>query len=290
MRVYRAALVVAILASLILTLAGPAQAKRTFGTKGSDRIVGTAKADVIKARGGNDQVKGGRGRDRLFGGRGADRLNAVDGLRDRLVRGGPGKDVCRVDRTDRANTTGCETVKIASGRGPGAGGPGSGGPGAPGPVAPGPGAGGPGGRLICAAPPEDARLVAGGRPRAAQEEEPPTFSDPFYAITISISASVDGLTGDELPISIEDVCDVREGLASEAAQLIGGDGVALISPTTQVFDATGQQLTGDAATTALAGADSLLLKAQLTRPAAWRQDEDGQPVATFATSRADITD
>jgi Ca2+-binding RTX toxin-like protein len=285
MRIHRAALVVAVLASLILTLAGPAQAKRMLGTKGSDRIVGTAKADVLKARGGNDRVKGGRGRDRLWGGRGADRLNAVDGLRDRLVRGGPGKDVCRVDRTDRANTKGCETVKIASGRGPG-----SGGPGAPGPVVPGPGAGGPGGALICATPPEDARLAAGGRPRAAQEDLPPTFSDPFYAITISINASVDGLTGDELPISIEEVCDVPEGLASEAAQLIGGEGVALISAATKVFDAGGQQLTGDAATTALAGADSVSLKAQLARPAAWRQDEDGQPVPTFATSRADITD
>jgi Ca2+-binding RTX toxin-like protein len=290
MRIHRAALVIAVLASLILTLAGPAQAKRTLGTKGSDRIVGTAKADVIKARGGNDRVRGGHGRDRLFGGRGADRLNAVDGLRDRLVNGGPGKDVCRVDRTDRANTKGCETVKIGSGRGPGAGGPGSGGPGAPGPGAPGPGAGGPGGGLICAAPPEDARLGAGGRARAAQEEQPPTFSDPFYAITISIGASADGLTGDELPISIEDVCDVPEGLAGEAAQLVGGDGVAIISPTTQVFDATGLQLTGDAATTALAGADSLSLKAQLARPAAWRVDEDGEPVPTFTISRADITD
>ena len=290
MQIHRAALVVAVLASLILTLAGPAQAKRMLGTKGSDRIVGTAKADVIKARGGNDRVKGGRGKDRLLGGRGADRLNAVDGLRDRLVRGGPGKDVCRVDPTDRANTKGCETVKIASGRGPGAGGPGSGGPGAPGPVAPGPGAGGPGGALICATPPEDARFAASGRPRAAQEEQPPTFSDPFYAITISINASADGLTGDELPISIEEVCDVPEGLASEAAQLIGGDGVALISAATTVFDAGGQQLTGDAGTTALAGADSVSLKAQLARPAAWRQDEDGQPVPTFAISRADITD
>ena len=285
MRIHRAALVVAVLASLTLTLAGPAQAKRMLGTKGSDTIVGTAKADVIKARGGNDRVKGGRGRDRLRGGRGADRLNAVDGLRDRLVRGGPGKDVCRVDRIDRANTKGCETVKVGRGRGPGTGGPGSGGPGAPGP-----GAGGPGGPLVCAAPPEDARLAAGGRARAAQEEQPPSFSDPFYAITISINASADGLTGDELPISIEEVCDVPQGLASEAAQLIGGDAVALISPATKVFDATGQQLTGDAATTAVAGADSLSLKAQLARPAAWRQDEDGQPVATFTTSRADITD
>jgi len=57
-----------------------------------------------------------------------------------------------------------------------------------------------------------------------------------------------------------------------------------------VFDATGQELTGDAAATALAGADSVSLKAQLMRPAQWRQDEDGQSVPTFRMSRADITD
>ena len=98
------------------------------------------------------------------------------------------------------------------------------------------------------------------------------------------------MNGDELPISIEEVCDVPESLAGEAAQLIGGEGVALIGSETKVFDAAGQQLTGDAATTALAGADSVSLKAQLKRPAGWRQDEDGQPVPTFGTSRADITD
>ena len=296
MRIHRAALVVAVLASLILTLAGPAQAKRMLGTKGSDRLVGTAKADVIKARGGNDRVKGGRGRDRLsggpgrdriFGGRGADRLNAVDGLRDRLVRGGPGRDVCRIDPADRANTKGCETVKIASGRNPGGGGPGSGGPGAPGPVAPGPGAGGPG--LGCAAAPEDAMRRSEGLARAAGDP-PPTFSDPFYATTLTLNVSADEIVGDQLPISIEEVCDVPAALQGEAAQLIGGDGVALISPTTQVFDALGQQLIGDAATAALLDADSLSLKAQLERPALWAQDEDGAPVPTFATSRADITD
>jgi hypothetical protein len=275
---------VAVLASLILTLAGPAQAKRMLGTKGSERIVGTAKADVIKARGGNDRVKGGRGRDRLWGGRGADRLNAVDGLRDRLVRGGPGRDVCRIDAADRANTKGCETVKIASGRGPGAGGPG-----APGPVAPGPGAGGPAPGLGCATPPEDAMRRAESLARAAGDPAP-TFSDPFYATTLTLNVSADEIVGDQLPISIEEVCDVPAALQGEAAQLIGGEGVALISPTTQVFDALGQQLIGDAATAALLDADSLSLKAQLERPALWAQDEDGAPVPTFATSRADITD
>ena len=98
------------------------------------------------------------------------------------------------------------------------------------------------------------------------------------------------MTDNELPISIEDVCDVPQSLAAEAGQLVGGDGVALISPVTQVYDATGQQLTGAAATTALAEADTLVLKAQLVRAAGWRQDEDGAPVPTFSASRADITD
>ena len=260
---------VAVLASVMLTWAGPAQAKRMLGTMGPDKIVGTAKADVIKARGGDDRIKGRGGRDRLSGGPGADRLNAVDGRRDRLIRGGRGKDVCRVDPVDRAKVKGCETVKVVRGGGPG---------------------GGPGAGLTCASPPEEARLAAGGLPRAAQADSPPTFSAPFYTITITLKASADGLNGDELPISIEEVCDVPKRLESEAAQLIGGEGVALISSSTKVFDAGGQQLTGDAATTALAGADTVSLKAQLERPAQWRQDEDGQPVPTFETSRADITD
>ena len=113
--------VVAVAASLMLAWAGPAQAKRILGTKGPDKIVGTAKADVVKGRGGDDRIKGRGGRDRLFGGRGADRLNAVDGRRDRLVSGGPGKDVCRIDAADRPNVKGCETVKVAKGRGPGSG-------------------------------------------------------------------------------------------------------------------------------------------------------------------------
>jgi hypothetical protein len=257
--------VVASLASLMLGSADTAQAKRMLGTKGPDKIVGTMKADVIRALGGDDRIKGRGGRDRLSGGRGADRLDAVDGRRDRLVNGGPGKDVCRVDAADQARMKGCETVKIGKAGGPGAG-------------------------QACASPPEEAKLAAAGWGRAAQEQGPPTFSDPFYALTITLNASADGLNGEELPISIEAVCDVPTRLESEAAQLIGGDGVALMSSETQVFDIGGQRLTGDAATTALAGADTVSLKARLQRPAGWRQDEDGQPVPTFRVSRADITD
>ena len=265
-------IVVAVATSLMmLASTGSAQAKRILGAKGSDRLAGTAKADVIKGRRGDDRIRGGGGRDRLFGGRGADRLNAVDGRRDRLVNGGFGNDVCRIDAADRPNVKGCETVKVVKRRAPGA-------------------PGGPGGPQVCATPPEGARLAPSVLARAAQEEAPPTFSDPFYAVTITINASVDGVNGDELPISIEEVCDVPSGLAGEAAQLIGGEGVALMTSGTNVFDATGQELTGDAAATALAGADSVSLKAQLLRPAQWRQDEDGQPVPTFRAGRVDITD
>ncbi len=278
MRIFRAALMVSLLASLILTVAGPAQAKRLLGSKGSERIVGTAKADVIKGGAGNDRLKGGRGRDRLFGGRGADRLNAVDGLRDRLVRGGPGRDVCRIDAADRVNTKGCEIVKFANRRGPGGGGPGAPVPVVPGPVAPGPG---PGAGLGCATPPEDAMRVAG--------DPAPTFSEPFYSTTLTLNVSADEIVGDQLPISIEEVCDVPAALQAEAAALIGGEGVAIIGPTTQVFDALGQPVIGDA-TAALLDADSLSLKAQVLRPAQWATDEDGAPVPTFSISRADITD
>jgi hypothetical protein len=289
--------VVAGLASLMLASAGPAQAERMSGTKGVDRIVGTAKADVIASFGGNDRIKGrggsdrlaggagkdrlsgGRGQDRLSGGRGADRLNAADGGADRVVNGGPGKDICRVDPADQLKVQGCEIVTIVTPRSPEVPrAPGA--PGAPGaPVVP-------SGPNVCAAPPEDAALA-----RVAQDDDPPlTFSDAFYAITTTITASADGMTDNALPISIEDVCDVPQSLAAEAAQLVGGDGVALISPTTQVFDATGQPLTGAAATTALAEADTVVLKAQLLPPAGWQQDEDGAPVPTFTVSRADTPD
>ena len=310
-----ACVVIAALASLMLASAGPAQAKRMSGTKRADRIVGTAKADVIKSRGGNDRINGrggsdrlsggagkdrlagGPGRDRLSGGHGADRLNAVDGRADRAVKGGPGKDICRVDPADEFKVQGCEIVKIATPGAPGAhGAPGA--PGAPGvagapsvPAAPGvPGVptvpGVPGGPTVCAAPPEDKALA-----RVARDDEVPlAFSAAFYAITTTITASADGMTGNVLPISIEDVCDVPQALAAEAAQLVGGEGVALINPATQVFDATGLQLTGAAATTALAEADTLVIKAKLLPLAQWQQDEDGAPVPTFSVSRADIPD
>jgi RTX calcium-binding nonapeptide repeat (4 copies) len=256
-----------VVATLTLALVESAEAERIIGTKGPDRIVGTAKADHVKARRGADRVNGRRGRDRLSGGPGADRLNALDRRRDRAVKGGPGNDFCRIDLADLPRMKSCETVRIGKGGGPG-----------------------PGQNCISA---QEPRLPADGESRGLRRvvrgDVPPVFSDAFYAITITLNASADGLDGNGLPISIEEVCDVPEPMANEAAQLAGGEGVAIIGAATRVFQA-GTQLQGAAATTALAGADSVTLRAQLKRPAQWRQDEDGQPVPTFGISRADITD
>ena len=259
---------VGVLATLVVASAESAQAKRIVGTNGPDRIVGTAKADKLRSLRGDDRVKGRGGKDRLSGGPGADRLNAVDGKRDRAVRGGPGKDFCRIDPADLSKMKGCETAKIGKGGGPGAG-----------------------QNCVTAEEPRlPADAQAGDLRRMVRGDVPPVFSDAFYALTITLNASADGMTGNELPISIEEVCDVPAPMATEAAQLSGGEGIAIISPATRVFDATGQQLNGAAATTALAAADSVTLRAQLKRPAQWGQDEDGQPVPTFGISRADITD
>ena len=174
------ALAAFVLAALMVAAPQSAHAKRIVGTNGPDRLVGTAKADKIKALGGADRVKGKAGRDRLKAGPGADRVNAVDGKRDRAVKGGPGRDVCKVDAADLPKLKGCETAKVAGGGGPG---------------------------QNCVTPPKEPRLPA----RAAHgDPPPPQFSDAFYAITITLNVSADGLTGDELPIAIEEVCDVPE--------------------------------------------------------------------------------
>lgn len=102
------------------------------GTEGGDFLVGTDRADricagggndTVDARGGDDVVYGGDGKDFIIGRAGADQLNggagnddidALDGSGTDVVDGGPGYDVCRVDRGDRV--TGCEIVTSAPSR------------------------------------------------------------------------------------------------------------------------------------------------------------------------------
>jgi hypothetical protein len=136
----------------------------------------------------------------------------------------------------------------------------------------------------------------GGEAEEAQDEEDdgdegaaPTFSAAFYRRRITLDASLDGLDANLLPLAIEEVCDVPKRLAKQAGQLAGADAVALLRrATTVVLD--GKRLQGSAATTALGGADTAVLKARLLRQAQWREDEEGSRVPTFTVRRIEITD
>jgi hypothetical protein len=121
------------------------------------------------------------------------------------------------------------------------------------------------------------------------EAAPPRFSSAFYARTFTLDASLDGLDGKDLPISIEEVCDVPKALAKQAGQLAGTDGIALLSARTRVWlDRT--PLQGDAAVAALDGADTAALRVRLAPRRRWGEDEDGDKVPTFTARRITITD
>lgn len=106
-------------AGVTATLRGTEAADVLVGTRGRDVIVGLGGADKISGRGGNDlicggsgndRIEAGRGRDRVLGGLGSDRLHGGMG-NDRVdgedggdqVRGGDGDDVVRTGSLFPAN-------------------------------------------------------------------------------------------------------------------------------------------------------------------------------------------
>jgi hypothetical protein len=111
----------------------------------------------------------------------------------------------------------------------------------------------------------------------------------FYRRSVTLVASVDGLDGQELPISIEAVCDLPETLASGAARLAGSDGVVLRLGRTSVWEEHALKV-GPAATALLDSADTVLVRGRLARPGAWREDKGGRRIATFRAGRIVVTD
>jgi len=136
---------------------------------------------------------------------------------------------------------------------------------------------------------EEARVRAAGDSGGENEGAPPKFSPSFQKRLLTLDVSMDGLDERELPISIEEVCDIPKALAKEAAQLAGADGVALLLPRTGVWQGR-TLLTGDDAKVALEGADTALIRARLVRAGAWRKDEEGNRVATLRAGRIEVTD
>jgi hypothetical protein len=134
---------------------------------------------------------------------------------------------------------------------------------------------------------EEASAHAAGD--SGEEGAPPKFPAGFYKRLLTLDVSLDGAEGAELPISIEEVCNVPKRLRKQASQLAGGDGVALLGRRTTVWQ-SGTQVTGDQAATAIDGADTASMRVRMKRPAGWRADEDGDPVPTFRAGRIEITD
>jgi hypothetical protein len=131
---------------------------------------------------------------------------------------------------------------------------------------------------------EEARVRAAG-----QDEGPPKFTPAFFRRLLVLNVSLDGADGKQLPISIEEVCNIPKQLRKQGAALAGGDGVAVLLPRTTVWQ-DGKQVTGDDIAAAIDGADTAYLRVRLKRRGAWNEDEDGNPVPSFRTGRIDITD
>jgi len=131
---------------------------------------------------------------------------------------------------------------------------------------------------------EEARVRASG-----EDGGPPSFTPAFYRRLLVLEVSLDGADGSELPVSIEEVCNVPKRLKRQAAQLAGGDGVALLLARTTVWHGE-TQVTGDHVAAAIEGADTASLRVRFRQPSAWREDEDGNRVPTFRTGRVEITD
>jgi hypothetical protein len=122
------------------------------------------------------------------------------------------------------------------------------------------------------------------------DEGPPHFTAAMFARSMTLDASLDGLDDDSaLPISIEAVCGLPKRLDSQAGQLAGGDGVALITSRTSVWK-DGQRLPGASKLLELDGADTATIRARFLPQKQWKADEDGDPVPTFRAARITVTD
>jgi hypothetical protein len=147
------------------------------------------------------------------------------------------------------------------------------------------------------------------------EDGAPSLSPALYAVTFTLDASLDGIDADgNLPLAIDAVCGVPADLASDGAKLVQRSGLALPSDNTEIWTCAGSTededpesenaveckdipekggtlLHGEQAMTTLDNdADTAFVGVRLVPRAAWRQDEDGEPVPTFDAYWVKITD
>lgn len=86
------------------TLRGTSGHDVICGLGGNDKINGLKANDVLKGGNGKDRIRDRKGKDRLLGQGGRDTLNARDGNRGDILKGGPRKDKAFKDKGDRARS------------------------------------------------------------------------------------------------------------------------------------------------------------------------------------------
>jgi hypothetical protein len=124
--------------------------------------------------------------------------------------------------------------------------------------------------------------------RASGDDDPVSFRPAFYRRPLVLEVSLDGADGGELPIEIEEVCNVSRRLREQAAQLAGGAGVAVMLDDTTVWKG-GIRLRRRAVARALDRADTAWVWVRLRQRRTWGEDRDGNPVPSFWTERIEIT-
>jgi hypothetical protein len=124
---------------------------------------------------------------------------------------------------------------------------------------------------------------------SGDDDDPPSFGPAFYGRLLALGVSLDGAAAAELPIAIEEVCNVSRRLREQAAQLAGGQGVALLLARTTVWRGHAR-VPAKRMATALDGADKAWVWVRLRQRRTWRDDRDGNPVPSFWTERIQITE
>jgi hypothetical protein len=124
---------------------------------------------------------------------------------------------------------------------------------------------------------------------AGENDDSPTFRPALYRRLLILKVSLDGADGAELPIAIEEVCNVSRRLREQAAQLAGGAGVAVLLTDTTVWK-RGTRVRPRAVARALDRADTAWAWVRLRQRRTWGDDRDGNPVPSFWTERIEITD
>ena len=142
-------------------------------------------------------------------------------------------------------------------------------------------------RLICVS--EAGEAKAAGDSGGEDEDAPPKFTAAFYARMLNLDASLDGAEGSGSLSRSRRSAASRKGSRSRLPSSPAPTALRWYSVARRSWQ-DGTRLSEADAATALDGADTATLRVRLKRPRTWREDEDGNRIATFRAGRIEVTD